>query len=172
MNLLRILILSLLLPACATSESAPPATVDSELYSLYEEFYIRLAIARLPARAKIRSMYYVDSIDPMGAAEEDQTFFTAGVCSTYQALAEPALDAFLGRGPHLYTYRVITISRATTPDRLKAVVFHELAHCILDLLHSCEATDIMYPVPPEYSDAAFERMLDTYESGGRYGDCE
>lgn len=179
----RALILSLLLPACSTSEAVPPAAVDPKLYPLYSEFYVRLALANVPTRAQIRSMYYVDSLEDMGAAVEegvplsptveDSRYFTAGVCTIMESLAEPALDKVLGvRGPHLYTIRVIRISRKTSPERLKAIVFHELAHCTLDLCHSRDPDDLMYPVPPEYSDEAFENMLKVYSTGGTYDDCD
>lgn len=169
----RALILSLLLPACSTSEAVPPAAVDPKLYPLYSEFYVRLALANVPTRAQIRSMYYVDSLEDMGVAVEDSRYFTAGVCTIMESLAEPALDKVLGvRGPHLYTIRVIRISRKTSPERLKAIVFHELAHCTLDLCHSRDPDDLMYPVPPEYSDEAFARMLEVYSTGGTYDDCD
>ena len=71
------------------------------------------------------------------------------------------------KGTHRYVYRTITIDPASEPDtewRRKALVWHEMAHCVYKLDHSNDPSNLMYPsdlgdTEPEVLEAYWRDVL-------------
>ena len=160
----RVLCTTVLLTSCSTQETPPPSTVAADLYQYYEQFYVSLASRGLTPRAAVRRIEWVKSLPGD----------TIGVCAIWQSSAESVFTSVLGSGkPRIYTYRVIQISMQVDPANLKRLMFHELGHCILDLCHSTQVKDIMYPsVVTPYDQEAADALFQTFAEGRQYDDCE
>ena len=162
-NLRMIIAVLALLCSCSTSESIPPVNADPELYPYYEMFMARLAMEQLPIVGTVRSIKWVDSMENNNI----------GKCITFESIAEPSITEVLGPGkPRLYSFRVIEINRKANPLHLDKLMFHELAHCMLNLCHSRVEGSIMYPsIDSALMPGDAEEMLDRYRSGINYEDC-
>ena len=147
--------LFLLCYSCGIGDPLPPAGIDEELYPYYERFMIDLAVRRLPLKAHVRSIRWTD---------KDLGGNVIGVCTIWQS----------SFGPEVYTYRTVKISVSMAESSmLGTLVYHELAHCMLDLCHSTNPDDIMYyTINYPLTKESIDNMLGVYARGEQYDDCD
>lgn len=158
---------SLALSSCGYAAPVPPVSIDSDLYPYYESFISALAARNLSYKATVRSIHWVEKIE----RKMPKGWIVAGMCTTYYEEA-PEGQAILGPVKFPHEYRVITISREADAGNAKTIIWHELGHCMLDLCHSPTAGELMYQnVPPIWKDTNAEDMLNVYEAGQNYTDC-
>lgn len=165
-SLRRFLVLSILAPlilvACGRQPhpaDIPPGGISDEMV-IYIDLFTKLAAEdNITITNQLYSAKMLDKED--WVAFRDQGGFTPttiGICNTIDVWEEGSFPNY-ERGP-TETFRYATVLRIKDPLYQKALIFHELGHCLLNLTHSERTDDIMSASQPRIKDEEeFERML-------------
>jgi hypothetical protein len=151
----KIILIFALTVSCGTEDLLYPAPSNAspELYPYYLKFIQELASRKLVPKRNVRQIVWTD---------KDLGQDVIGTCETWESTM-----------PRLYTYRIVRIKREGTGEVLDRLVFHELGHCMLDLSHSCDGDDIMYPhVVSPLTKESVDAMFDDYARGETYEECD
>lgn len=165
-SLRRFLVLSILAPlilvACGRKPQAadvPPGGISDEM-AIYIDLFTKLAAEEnIHITNQLYSAKMLDKEDWIAFRDQGGlTPDTIGLCSTIDVWEEGSFPNY-ERGP-TETFRYATVLRIKDPLYQKALIFHELGHCLLNLDHSEMTDDIMYAsVPRMKDDREFEMML-------------
>ena len=139
-----------------------PSYREPELELFYQSFLTSAAAASVNISADsikgLKSIQYVNTHDDITVSGE-----TAAVCVTRAAKSTGFLDQNVVVWKEIQVHKDIKDSYGKEPAKFKAIIYHELAHCLLNIGHYEKEKSIMNSVM-DMNDQEFFTNLDTYIS--------